>query len=100
MLGAIITNTRLSTTSAAHRCRHLHTQKATTPIHSRLRMIEQLPIFPCDLAKHPLTAHGFKDARRGADWKGWPLVGFPTGAVSGIDVLDIDPRGRDWYDAN
>src|SRR6516165_5457710 len=25
-----------------------------------------LPIFPCNLAKEPLTAHGFKDAKRGA----------------------------------
>jgi hypothetical protein len=60
-----------------------------------------LPIFPCNLAKEPLTAHGFKDARRGArGWKGWPLVGFPTGAKSGFDVLDIDPSGRGWFDAN
>src|SRR5262249_11936077 len=60
-----------------------------------------LPIFPCNLAKEPLTAHGFKDAKRGArGWKGWPLVGFPTGARSGFDVLDIDPRGRKWFDAN
>jgi putative DNA primase/helicase len=60
-----------------------------------------LPIFPCNLAKEPLTAHGFKDARRGArGWKAWPLVGFPTGAKSGFDVLDIDPTGRKWFDAN
>jgi putative DNA primase/helicase len=60
-----------------------------------------LPIFPCNLAKEPLTAHGFKDAKRGArGWKGWPLVGFPTGARSGFDVLDIDPRGRKWFDQN
>jgi putative DNA primase/helicase len=60
-----------------------------------------LPIFPCNLAKEPLTAHGFKDAKRGArGWKGWPLVGFPTGERSGIDVLDIDPRGRKWFDQN
>ena len=59
-----------------------------------------LPIFPCNLAKEPLTAHGFKDAKRGAKWKAWPLVGFPTGAKSGFDVLDIDPSGREWFDAN
>jgi hypothetical protein len=63
-------------------------------------VIEQLPIFPCNAAKEPLTEHGFKDARRGANWKGWPLVGFATGAASGIDVLDIDPDGRTWFDAN
>jgi hypothetical protein len=62
--------------------------------------LAQLPIFPCNLAKEPLSVHGFKSARSGAKWKHWPLVGFPTGAKSGIDVLDIDPSGRDWYDAN
>jgi len=59
-----------------------------------------LPIFPCNLAKEPLTAHGFKDAKPQRGWKGWPLVGFPTGAKSGFDVLDIDPRGREWFDQN
>src|SRR5215471_13739037 len=59
-----------------------------------------LPIFPCNLAKEPLSVHGFKSARRGAKWKGWPLVGFPTGAKSGVDVLDIDPVGRKWFDQN
>jgi hypothetical protein len=63
--------------------------------------LAQLPIFPCNLAKEPLTAHGFKDAKRGArGWKAWPLVGFPTGARSGFDVLDIDPDGRKWFDQN
>src|SRR5262249_6403404 len=32
--------------------------------------------------------------------KGWPLVGFATGATSNIDVLDIDPNGRKWFDLN
>jgi hypothetical protein len=63
-------------------------------------MIDALPIFPCNLAKEPLTAHGFKDAKPRRGWKGWPLVGFPTGAKSGFDVLDIDPSGRKWFDAN
>jgi hypothetical protein len=62
--------------------------------------LASLPVFPCDLEKHPLTAHGFKDARRDANWKDWPLVGFATGAPSGIDVLDIDPDGLAWFDRN
>ena len=62
--------------------------------------LAQLPIFPCNLAKEPLSVHGFKSARRGAKWKHWPLVGFPTGAASGIDVFDIDPTGVKWFDAN
>jgi hypothetical protein len=68
----------------------------------RLGMIDlaQLPIFPCNLAKEPLSVHGFKSARSGAKWKQWPLVGFRTGAASGIDVLDIDPDGRGWFDQN
>jgi hypothetical protein len=60
----------------------------------------QLPIFPCNLAKEPLTAHGFKDAKSGVSQKGWPLIGFATGAASGIDILDIDPEGRKWFDVN
>jgi Bifunctional DNA primase/polymerase, N-terminal len=63
-------------------------------------MIDLLPIFPCNLAKEPLSVHGFKSARRGAQWKHWPLVGFRTGEASGINVLDIDPSGRDWYEQN
>src|SRR5262249_22221486 len=62
--------------------------------------LAQLPIFPCNIAKKPLSAHGFKSAQRGLKSNGWPLVGFPTGAASGLDVLDIDPRGRKWLDAN
>jgi hypothetical protein len=62
--------------------------------------LAQLPIFPCNLAKEPLSVHGFKSARRGAQWKHWPLVGFRTGEASGIDILDIDPTGRGWYDLN
>ena len=62
--------------------------------------LAQLPIFPCNPAKEPLSVHGFKSARRGAKWKHWPLVGFPTGAASGIDILDIDPTGVKWFGAN
>jgi hypothetical protein len=59
-----------------------------------------LPIFPCNEAKQPLVARGFKSARLNVKHDGWPLIGFPTGEASGIDVLDIDPRGRAWFDAN
>jgi hypothetical protein len=62
--------------------------------------LEGLPTFPCNDAKEPLTAHNFKDARLSADHSSWPLVGFPTGGASGIDVLDIDPDGLSWFDAN
>jgi Bifunctional DNA primase/polymerase, N-terminal/Primase C terminal 2 (PriCT-2) len=59
-----------------------------------------LPIFPCNTAKEPLAARGFKSARLNVKHSGWPLIGFPTGAASGIDVLDVDPKGVGWFDAN
>lgn len=57
-----------------------------------------VPVFPCvPLGKHPLTKHGFQDASVDPDqvgqwWQRWPdaNVAMPTGAVSGIDVVDID----------
>jgi hypothetical protein len=60
-------------------------------------------VFPCgwqgEGRKHPLTEHGFLDASRDfsvieAWWRQWPKanVGLPTGALSNIDALDIDPR--------
>jgi Bifunctional DNA primase/polymerase, N-terminal len=57
--------------------------------------------FPCNLDKRPISQRGFHDAIRGVDWRRAPLVGFPTGAVNGIDALDVDgDAGRDWYDRN
>jgi hypothetical protein len=62
--------------------------------------LAKLPIFPCKWDKKPLTPNGFYDARVGADHSRWPLVGLATGAVSGIDVLDIDPNALEWLEAN
>lgn len=55
-------------------------------------------VFPCNPAtKAPLTPHGFKDATSDPDtlaawWKRHPdaLVAVPTGATSGVFVLDLD----------
>ena len=58
------------------------------------------PIFPCKADKKPLTPNGFYDARVGADYSRWPLVGLATGAVSDIDVLDVDPMGLAWLAEN
>ena len=51
------------------------------------------------LGKHPCTSHGVKDATTDAAtirswWVRWPEanVGIATGAVSGVIVLDVDPR--------
>ena len=69
--------------------------------------LEQLPRFPCRPDKHPLVAGGFNaattDPAQIAIWQAqFPncLWGVPTGAVSGIDVLDIDPEGLGWFAAN
>ena len=67
---------------------------------------EGLPCFPCGANKRPTTPRGFKDAicDHGLLQELWrhhpgPLVGVPTGAISGLDVLDIDPRhgGGCWF---
>jgi len=53
-----------------------------------------LPVFPCNAAKKPLTPHGFHDARVIEPSKHWPLIGVPAGKVSGLDCLDVD--NLDW----
>ena len=52
-----------------------------------------------NVGKHPKTANGLKDgttspAQIEAWWRRWPNanIGIVTGAVSGIVVLDVDPR--------
>jgi putative DNA primase/helicase len=54
------------------------------------------PVFPVR-NKAPLVEHGFKDATRDRDqiaawWRRWPRadVAVPTGAATGLVVLDID----------
>ncbi|GAB4086364.1 hypothetical protein GCM10028784_29940 [Myceligenerans cantabricum] len=57
-----------------------------------------VPVFPCvPTTKRPVTTHGFRDASTDPDrvawwWRRWPTanVAIPTGATSGIDVVDID----------
>jgi hypothetical protein len=69
-----------------------------------------LRVFPCrDTDKKPFTKNGFKAASADPDkiremFSSHPgaLIGVPTGAASGIDILDIDPRhgGHVWYAAH
>lgn len=57
-----------------------------------------VPVFPCAPGgKHPLTARGFHGASTDHDivgswWSRWPgaNLAIPTGAVSGVDVVDVD----------
>lgn len=57
-----------------------------------------VPVFPCvSGGKRPLTAHGFHDATTSLDqvrewWGRWPEanIGIPTGAASGVEVVDVD----------
>lgn len=58
---------------------------------------DKLNIFPCNLRKTPMTPNGFKDATYDEDtirdwWTRWPDagIGFPTGAINKVVVLDID----------
>jgi len=65
-----------------------------------------LPCFPCRDDKRPATPRGFKDATHDERklreiWQRHPapLIGVPTGEMSGLAVLDIDPRhdGERWF---
>lgn len=60
-----------------------------------------VPVFPCvPGAKRPLTEHGFHDATSDpaqvdAWWRQYPgaNIGLPTGASSGVVVVDVDVHG-------
>jgi hypothetical protein len=62
-----------------------------------LGMLSALPRFPCSKDKVPLV-RWTEGASRDLDYRGWPLVGVPTGSVSGLDCLDIDLEGLGWLD--
>lgn len=59
---------------------------------------EGVPVFPCvPGGKRPLVEHGFHAAaadpeQAGAWWRRWPQanIGIPTGAASGVEVVDVD----------
>ncbi|MDC7802338.1 bifunctional DNA primase/polymerase [Sphingomonas sp. BLCC-B65] len=59
-----------------------------------------VPVFPCvPGGKRPLVEHGFHEATTdagqvGSWWRRWPAanIGVPTGAASGLDVVDVDRK--------
>jgi hypothetical protein len=63
------------------------------------------PVFPRN-GPRPLTTHGYLDASLDPErirnwWNRWPraLIGVPTGAASGVVVLDIDRKnGADGFE--
>ena len=70
-----------------------------------------MPVFPVLANKHPATPHSFKDASTDSValhelWRRYPgpLVGVPTGGITGFDVLDFDttkhPEAGNWWRAN
>jgi len=55
------------------------------------------PVFPCNSKKKPLVATGFYAATTDPKqirewWETWPdaWIGMPTGAASGLNILDMD----------
>jgi hypothetical protein len=57
-----------------------------------------LPCFACASDKRPLVKAWPKAAERIEPKPSWPLVGVPTGIA--FDVIDIDPLGLPWLEAN
>jgi hypothetical protein len=77
----------------------------SAPVDAALTLaVQGLPVFPCYADKCPATRRGFYDATKDPErirrFFALPrrLIGVPTGAASGIAVLDIDPRhdGDRW----
>jgi hypothetical protein len=56
--------------------------------------------FPCNADKTPRQKEWQKSVFQYMIWKRAELVAAPTGERNGFDVLDIDPKGTGWYDAN
>lgn len=79
---------------------------APAVINALMALVDKgLPCFPCHFDKKPATPHGYKNATSNREsvidlWRRYPgpLIGVPTGELSGLDVLDIDRRsaGDTW----
>lgn len=98
---------------------------AVPPLEAIARLSKAFPVFPCRRnpeeivrdgktillkPKQPFTSNGFHDASQNADqvrawWNRWPeaLCGVPTGAQTGLVVIDYDSdkadeAGREWLE--
>jgi hypothetical protein len=77
------------------------------PVAARELTRSGVPVFPCVPGeKTPLVPSGFRcattDPRRVAGWWRWQPganIGIPTGAASGLVVIDVDVHGVDGYAA-
>ncbi|BAZ94294.1 ATPase [Thiohalobacter thiocyanaticus] len=91
--------------ATAHRAQAMDTQPNDSALAFALQLAESgLPVFPCREDKSPRTARGFHDASTDPTtirgwWSRWPgaLIGVPTGPVTDLLVIDIDPGGADWH---
>lgn len=92
---------------------------AVVSVDDVVALAQKVPVFPCRCrdeeltvrgerrvmkAKSPLTMHGLKEATQDerqirAWWGRWPdaLVGVPTGAVTGLVVVDYDAHKADQH---
>jgi len=65
-------------------------------------------VFPCKGNKKPFTLHGYKEATTDIEqikrwWTLYPdaMIGFPTGAINRVWVLDVDrPKKPEEFDGN
>jgi len=60
-------------------------------------MLAGLPRFPAYQNKHPACGSWPRDARVGATIPTGLLTAVPTGAASGLAVLDVDLAGLGWF---
>jgi hypothetical protein len=95
---------------AASEPRNRYSDASDDLVEMALAVAERWPVFPCGADKKPLRgSRGFKDATRdpAAIRKAFrdpraKLIAVPTGAASGADCLDFDPRhgSNEWRRAN
>lgn len=83
-------------------------ESAHLPTAAATLALAGIPVFPCTReGKEPLTAHGFRSSSTDVNqvhrwWRRTPEanIGIPTGAASGLVVVDVDVhRGGDGFRA-